>query len=438
MALKKSYVKEQFDTKDVSQTVDDPSNGFYTTFLAKDGSNNHDFILRYTDSSTTYDENLATESYVTSAVSAAGGFDGAYSSLTGVPTTFSPGWNNHNLAGYLKDGSTPGSEFIITRSTSSTAIVDYATNEDLTTFSDGSELAISDKTYANLSTGGDDLFFVNPQGTSRAVISGGTEIMGIKTSEAADTAVAFRNANGTGYDMDLMIRSGKDAAIRFWNGNSNLGTYETGRIRSVDSGNRLDIQNLDHGNIRIAAADKDAAIDFFFGDGTGTTGSHTSLVANQAVRIKDNNIQVAGTNQTAPNYSFLDDNDTGMYLVSAGNIGFKSGGDKVFSIPSSAGSNGQVLTTDGAGTNSWTTVSSGSSYSAGAGLDLTGTTFSVEADLRGDVDAIGESTDNAIVFNGDDNALDFYSNGVWNARLQSNGEFHVKGDIVAFSTIFNP
>lgn len=437
MALKKSYVKEQFDTKDVSQTVDNPSNGFYTTFLAKDGSNNHDFILRYTDSSTTYDENLATESYVTSAVSAAGGFDGAYSSLTGVPTTFDPGWNNHNLEGYLKDPGQVTTDFIITRSTLAADVVGYATNVNLTTFSDGSELAISDKTYANLSTGGNDLFFVNPQGTARSVVSGGTEVMGIKTSEAADTAVAFRNANGTGYDMDLMIRSGKDSAVRFWNGNSNFGTYETGRIRSVETGNRLDIQNLDHGNIRIAAADASAAIDFFFGNGTGTTGSHTSMVTNQAVRIKDNNIQVAGTNQTAPNYSFLDDNDTGMYLVSAGNIGFKSGGNKVFSIPSSAGTNGQVLTTNGSGTTSWTTVSSGTAYTAGTGLDLAGTVFSVESDLRGDIDAIGESTDNAIIFSSEDNALDFYTNGVWNARLQSNGELHVKGDIVAFSDIFN-
>lgn len=438
MALKKSYVKEQFDTKDVSQTVDNPTNGFYTTFLAKDGSNNHDFILRYTDSSTTYDENLATESYVDSAVTAAGGFDGAYSSLTGVPTTFDPGWNNHDAEGYLKDTGQVSTDFIITRSTLAADVVAYATNADLTTFSDGSELAISDKTYANLSTGGNDLFFVNPKGTARAVVSGGTEVMGIKSNEAADTAVAFRNANGTGYDMDIMIRSEADSAVRFWNGNSNLGTYETGRIRSVETGNRLDIQNLDHGNIRIAAADANAAVDFFFGNGTGTTGSHTSMVTNQAVRIKDNNIQVGGTNQTSPNYSFLDDNDTGMYLVSAGNIGFKSGGNKVFSIPSSAGSNGQVLTTNGSGTTSWTTVSSGSSYTAGDGLDLAGTVFSLEPDLRGDVQAIGVDANNYVIFSDENNAIDFYTNGTWNARLQSDGELHVKGDIVAFSDIFNP
>ena len=93
MALKKSYLKEQFDTKDTSQTVDNPSNGFYTSFLQKDGSGNHDFIIRYTDASTTYDETVATESWVTAQSYST--FDGAYSSLTGVPSTFTPSAHTH-------------------------------------------------------------------------------------------------------------------------------------------------------------------------------------------------------------------------------------------------------------------------------------------------------------------------------------------------------
>lgn len=96
MALKKSYNKEQFDTKDTSQTVDNPSNGFYTTFLAKDGSGNHDFVIRYTDSSTTYDEKVATESWVNGKSFST--FDGAYSSLTGVPSSFNPSAHNHSAS----------------------------------------------------------------------------------------------------------------------------------------------------------------------------------------------------------------------------------------------------------------------------------------------------------------------------------------------------
>lgn len=93
MPLKKSFTKYQFDTKDVAQSVADPVNGFYVTYLAKDGSNNHDLIIKYTDSSTTYTETVATESWVTS--QGYGTFDGDYGSLTGVPATFTPSTHTH-------------------------------------------------------------------------------------------------------------------------------------------------------------------------------------------------------------------------------------------------------------------------------------------------------------------------------------------------------
>jgi len=85
-----------------------------------------------------------------------------------------------------------------------------------------------------------------------------------------------------------------------------------------------------------------------------------------------------------------------------------------------------------------TLSSTDTTYSAGTGLDLTGTTFSVESDLR-DVSYIGKDSNNYIQFNVDGNGhMDFYAAGSWVARLQNDGEFHVAGDIVAFSDIFNP
>lgn len=93
MPLKRSFTKYQFDTKDVAQTVDNPLNGFYVTYLAKDGSNNHDLIIKYTDSSTTYTETVATESWVSSQGYST--FDGDYGSLTGVPSTFTPSTHTH-------------------------------------------------------------------------------------------------------------------------------------------------------------------------------------------------------------------------------------------------------------------------------------------------------------------------------------------------------
>lgn len=85
-----------------------------------------------------------------------------------------------------------------------------------------------------------------------------------------------------------------------------------------------------------------------------------------------------------------------------------------------------------------TLSSTDTTYSAGAGLDLTGTTLSVEPDLRGDIQAIGVDANNYIQFSDENNSIDFFTNGSWVARLQNDGELHVKGDIVAFSDIFNP
>ena len=77
-------------------------------------------------------------------------------------------------------------------------------------------------------------------------------------------------------------------------------------------------------------------------------------------------------------------------------------------------------------------------YSAGTGLDLTGTSFSVESDLR-DVNYIGSDNNNYIHFDADGSgSMDFYTNNVWTARLKADGELHVLADIIAFSDIFIP
>jgi len=80
-----------------------------------------------------------------------------------------------------------------------------------------------------------------------------------------------------------------------------------------------------------------------------------------------------------------------------------------------------------------------SSYTAGAGLDLSSGSFSVEPDLRDGITHVGKDTDNYIQFDVDGNGhMDFYVNGVWSARLEADGDLHVKGDVIAFSNIFNP
>jgi len=170
--------------------------------------------------------------------------------------------------------------------------------------------------------------------------------------------------------------------------------------------------------------------------------------------------------------------DTSTYLtgIAANSVG-------ITELNVSDGSEGQVLTTDGSGNLSFATVSSGSSYtlpaatssalggvklgytanaknypvqldasnkayvnvpwantnttySAGSGLDLSSTTFSVEADLRDGITHVGVSANNYITFDNTNNHIDFYAGGSHVARLESDGDLHIKGDVIAFSSLF--
>jgi hypothetical protein len=84
------------------------------------------------------------------------------------------------------------------------------------------------------------------------------------------------------------------------------------------------------------------------------------------------------------------------------------------------------------------TPDTNTTYSAGGGLDLTGTTFSIESDLRDGITRIGKDTSNYIAIGADTNVIDFHVGGVWVARMESDGDLHMKGDVIAFSDIFNP
>ena len=74
-------------------------------------------------------------------------------------------------------------------------------------------------------------------------------------------------------------------------------------------------------------------------------------------------------------------------------------------------------------------------YTAGSGLDLTGTEFSVEANLSGDVHTIGRDANDKYVVNTSNHA--WYLDGVLDMRLANNGTLDVDGDVVAYSTVTN-
>jgi len=72
-------------------------------------------------------------------------------------------------------------------------------------------------------------------------------------------------------------------------------------------------------------------------------------------------------------------------------------------------------------------------YSAGTGLDLSGTTFSVESDLRGDVNQIGYSSTTYTNMSASTSVRWVFGNLV-QMILESDGDLFTDGDITAFST----
>jgi hypothetical protein len=73
------------------------------------------------------------------------------------------------------------------------------------------------------------------------------------------------------------------------------------------------------------------------------------------------------------------------------------------------------------------------SYSAGSGLDLSSTTFSVEADLRDGITHVGLDTGDYIGWTNNTHTS-FFVNGGEEMRLEADGDLHVDGDVIAYST----
>jgi len=94
------------------------------------------------------------------------------------------------------------------------------------------------------------------------------------------------------------------------------------------------------------------------------------------------------------------------------------------------GTTSQYLRSDADGTFTWATPVD-TTYTGGTGLSMSGTTLSLEPDLRVGITSIGRDSNDYIAFNTENHG--FFLNGAERFRMESDGDIHCDGSVVAYS-----
>ena len=163
---------------------------------------------------------------------------------------------------------------------------------------------------------------------------------------------------------------------------------------------------------------------------SGTTFSHTDTSSQGSVNnsgrtyIQDITLDTYGhiTGITSATETVVN-TDTNYYLSSAS----WNTGNGVLTLNRS-GLGAVTVDLDGR----YSTTDTNTTYSAGSGLSLSGTTFSVQNDLRGEVWNIGRDNNDYISVDG--TQINFVLDGNTDMRLYNSGDLHVDGNVIAYST----
>lgn len=334
-------------------------------------------------------------------------FDGAYSSLTGVPSTFAPSSHNHDSR--------------------------YYTESEMQHFMARALGWVS--AYGNSAEG-----YVNYDFTNDAVeISGG----GDNTTGGAFKAIRVKSGDKVRFTVML---KGSDSStsglyLRLYQHDGTLPDGKTHVSNNASSSEGV-VQEDDRAD---TSWEENRPV-----PSTWTTYEHTytagadgyvSLVVlnwsgheEKSIYVKQPDIQFEKVNDA----SKLGGTAASSYLTAHPSITeattnlSNSGRTYIQSI--TLDSNGHVT---GVSTGTETVTNTNTTYSAGSGLDLTSTTFSIEADLRDGITHVGKDTSNYITFDSTNSRIDFYAGGTFVARMESDGDLHIKGDVIAFSNIFS-
>ena len=334
-------------------------------------------------------------------------FDGAYSSLSGVPSTFAPSSHNHDSR--------------------------YYTESEMQHFMARALGWVSG--YGNPAAG-----YVNYNFTEDAVeISGG----GDDSTGGIFKAIRVKSGDKVRFTVMLKGSTGSSTGLylRLYQHNGDMPDGKTHVSNNASSSEGV-VQEDDSSD---TGWEENRAVPSAWTtyEHTYTAGAdgYVSLVVlnwaghgEESIYVKQPDIQFEKVNDA----SKLGGTDASSYLtahpaVTEATTNLSNSG-RTYIQSITLDSNGHVT---GVSTGTETVTNTNTTYSAGSGLDLTGTTFSIESDLRDGVTRIGKDSNNFIAIAVDTGVIDFTVGGTWVARMESDGDLHMKGDVIAFSSIFN-
>ncbi len=163
------------------------------------------------------------------------------------------------------------------------------------------------------------------------------------------------------------------------------------------------------------------------------TYGHVTSVGTGTVSVGNGTLTVQGTGALGGSGTFTA-NQSGNATISISHDDTSSQG----SSNNSGRTYIQDVTLDGYGhvtglsTATETVTNTNTTYSAGSGLDLSGTTFSLESDARGDLFYMGRDSND--YFASQTDKFQWFLDGNEDMRLSNNGDLHCEGNIVAYST----
>lgn len=260
--------------------------------------------------------------------------------------------------------------------------------------------------------------------TGNYVAAGAVSGTGLSGSASAEGATFTVTSNATDANTANTIVA-RDAS-----GNFSAGTVTAGLTGNADTATAL-------ATGRTIGMTGDVVWTSASFDGTGNVTGTATIQANSVALGTDTTGNYVATISAGTGISGSSSAEGGTPTIALSHLGIESltdpNADRIFMWDDSAGA-AAFLT---AGTNlsiSGTTISStDTTYSAGSGLDLAGTTFSVEPDLRDGITHIGLDSTDYIYFN-NNVAMQFAVNGAERMRIESDGDVHADGDVIAFST----